>query len=52
MQIVKEAVKTITPAFNACRMMVEYNRQMYLPAAGQQVSNNNPVEGNEIGEAK
>jgi starch phosphorylase len=52
MQIVKEAVKTITPAFNACRMMVKYNQQMYLPAAGQQVLSNNPVEGNEIGEAK
>jgi starch phosphorylase len=51
-QIVKEAVKTITPAFNACRMMVEYNQQMYLPAAGQQVSNNNPAEGNENGETK
>jgi starch phosphorylase len=51
-QIVKEAVKTIAPAFNACRMMVEYNQQMYLPAAGQQASNNNPVEGNKIGEAK
>ena len=52
MQIVKEAVKTITPAFNACRMMVEYNQQMYLPAAGQQASNKNPVEENEIGETK
>jgi starch phosphorylase len=52
MQIVKEAVKTITPAFNACRMMVEYNRQMYLPAAGQQASNKNPVEENENGETK
>ena len=41
MQIVKEAIKTVTPAFNACRMMMEYNDQMYLPAAKQQASNNN-----------
>ena len=52
MQILKEAVKTIAPSFNACRMMVQYDREMYLPAAGQQVSNSNPVEGKEIGESK
>jgi starch phosphorylase len=51
-KVVKEAITTITPAFSACRMMSEYNRQMYLPAAGQQASKNNPVEGKEIGEAK
>lgn len=42
-QFVKEAIKTVTPAFNACRMMEEYNQQMYLPAAGQQASGNSPV---------
>ncbi|MGA2386824.1 MAG: alpha-glucan family phosphorylase [Candidatus Bathyarchaeia archaeon] len=52
MQIVKEAVKTVTPAFNACRMMMEYNEQMYLPAAGQQASNNNLAGGNDNGETK
>ena len=44
-KIVKEAIKTITPAFSACRMMKEYTQQMYLPAAGQQEPKNNPVEG-------
>jgi starch phosphorylase len=34
-KIVKEAIRTITPKFNACRMMKEYTRQMYLPAAKQ-----------------
>jgi glycogen phosphorylase len=45
MQMVKEAIRTVTPAFNACRMMKEYNREMYLPAAGQQVQSDNPVGG-------
>ena len=31
-QVVKEAIKTVTPGFNACRMMKEYTSQMYLPA--------------------
>jgi starch phosphorylase len=52
MQTVKEAIRTVAPAFNACRMMEEYNQQMYLPAAGQQALNVNPVEGNKLGEAK
>ena len=51
-KIVKEAIKTITPAFSACRMMKEYTQQMYLPAAGQQVSKNNLVEGKEVGNTK
>lgn len=34
-RVVKEAIKTITPKFNACRMMKEYTLQMYLPAAKQ-----------------
>jgi glycogen phosphorylase len=33
---VKEAIKTVTPAFNACRMMKEYTQKMYLPAARQE----------------
>jgi hypothetical protein len=28
----KEAIRTINPVFNACRMMSEYVEQMYLPA--------------------
>jgi starch phosphorylase len=51
-KVVKEAIKTITPAFSACRMMKEYTQQMYLPAARQQVSKNNPVEGKEVGNTK
>ena len=45
-KVVKEAIKSVTPGFNACRMMREYTQQMYLPAAGQQVTTNIPVEGN------
>ena len=41
-RFVKEAIKTITPAFNACCMMKEYTRQMYLPASKQAP---NSVEG-------
>jgi len=52
MQIVKESIRTVTPAFNACRMMEEYNREMYLPAAGQQAPTINPAEGNKVGEKK
>ncbi|MGZ4851317.1 MAG: alpha-glucan family phosphorylase, partial [Candidatus Bathyarchaeia archaeon] len=48
-KVVKEAIKTITPAFNACRMMKEYTHQMYLSAAGQAETKSNPVEGKEIG---
>ena len=28
----KEAIKSIGPAFNACRMMKEYTKQMYFPS--------------------
>jgi starch phosphorylase len=52
MQMVKEAIKTVTPAFNACRMMEEYNSEMYLPAAGQQAANRIPAEGVNVGEKK
>ncbi|MBI2934361.1 MAG: alpha-glucan family phosphorylase [Chloroflexi bacterium] len=36
-QMAKEAIRTITPAFSASRMVKEYAQQMYLPAilAGQ-----------------
>jgi starch phosphorylase len=44
-KIVKDAIQTITPAFNACRMMKEYTQQMYLPAAEQQELKNNSIEG-------
>ncbi len=44
-KIVKEAIKTITPAFSACQMMKEYTQEMYLSAAGQQVQKNNLAEG-------
>jgi glycogen phosphorylase len=33
MRMVKEAMRTVSPVFNACRMMKEYTRQMYLSAA-------------------
>jgi glycogen phosphorylase len=46
---VKEAVRTITPAFNACRMMKEYTQHMYLPAAEQEEIKIVLEEGNEIG---
>jgi starch phosphorylase len=52
MQFVKEAIRTVTPAFNACRMMKEYNEQMYLPAAGQQAKSNDLVEVIDVGETK
>ena len=52
MQMVKEAIRTVTPAFNACRMMEEYNSQMYLPAAGQQATSINPAEVAHVGETK
>jgi starch phosphorylase len=51
-KVVKEAIKTITPAFSACRMMKDYTQQMYLPAAEHQVTNNNMVEGKEVGNTK
>jgi starch phosphorylase len=44
-KIVKDAIRTITPAFNACRMMKEYTQKMYLPASGQHEPKNDLVEG-------
>jgi starch phosphorylase len=32
-KMVKEAIKTVSPVFNASRMMKEYVQQMYLPSA-------------------
>ncbi len=32
-QIAKDAIKSISPTFNACRMMKEYTQRMYIPAA-------------------
>ncbi len=46
---VKEAVETITPAFNACRMMKEYTQQMYLSAARREEIKIVLDEGEEIG---
>jgi glycogen phosphorylase len=42
-KVVKEAIKTVTSGFNACRMMKEYTDQMYLPATGQQIPINSSV---------
>ena len=42
-QVAKEAIKTINPVFNACRMMKEYVERMYLPAVFPQTSNDNPL---------
>ncbi len=49
LKYVKEAIKTITPAFNACRMMKEYTQQMYLTAARQEEIKIVLNEGEEIG---
>jgi starch phosphorylase len=32
-KIAKEAIRTISPVYNACRMMKEYTERMYKPAA-------------------
>jgi starch phosphorylase len=32
-KVAKEAIRSISPAFSACRMMKEYTQRMYLPAA-------------------
>ena len=37
-QVAKEAIKTINPVFNACRMMKEYVERMYVPAVLSEVS--------------
>ncbi len=38
-QVAKEAIKTINPVFNACRMMSEYVEQMYQPALFSELEN-------------
>ena len=48
-KMVKEAIKTVTPAFSACRMMKEYAQHMYLMASQPKMVENNPIEGYEIG---
>ena len=48
-KFVKEAIRTVTPAFNACRMMKEYTQKMYLPAAGQEEIKTKVDEGKEVG---
>jgi starch phosphorylase len=42
-RIAKEAIRSISPAFSACRMMKEYNKTMYLPAAEAANNNSLPV---------
>jgi glycogen phosphorylase len=42
-QVAKEAIKTINPVFNACRMMKEYVERMYIPAAFPPKPNDNPL---------
>jgi starch phosphorylase len=37
-EVAKEAIKTINPVFNACRMMREYVERMYVPAVLSEVS--------------
>jgi starch phosphorylase len=38
-KIAKEAIRTISPTYNACRMMREYAERMYRPAAEAAMSN-------------
>jgi starch phosphorylase len=38
-EVAKEAIKTINPVFNACRMMKEYVERMYMPVVFQETSN-------------
>ena len=42
-QVAKEAIKTINPVFNACRMMREYVERMYAPIVFPESINSNPV---------
>ena len=49
-KMAKEAIKTINPVFNACRMMSEYVEQMYLPAvsSGSEKSGFNSKQENNV----
>jgi starch phosphorylase len=42
-QVAKEAIKTVNPVFNACRMMQEYIERMYMPAVFSESSNKYPL---------
>ncbi len=42
-QVAKEAIKTVNPVFNACRMMKEYVERMYVPAILPEGSISNPL---------
>ena len=37
-RMAKEAIRTVSPEFNACRMMNEYTKKMYIPAVKSQSS--------------
>jgi starch phosphorylase len=51
-KVVKEAIKTITPAFSACRMMKEYTTKMYLPAVkGEELKNAPLIGGKDFGKS-
>ena len=34
-KVSKEAIRTVSPGFSACRMMKEYTQKMYLPSVRQ-----------------
>jgi starch phosphorylase len=36
-QMCKEAIRSITPTFSACRMTKEYTQRLYLPSAGDRL---------------
>lgn len=42
-QVAKEAIKTINPVFNACRMMKEYVERMYTPVVFPESTYSNPL---------
>jgi starch phosphorylase len=37
-KMAKEAIRTVSPEFNACRMMNEYTKKMYIPTVKSQSS--------------
>ncbi len=41
--VAKEAIKTINPVFNACRMMKEYVERMYMPTVAKEYSQINQI---------
>jgi starch phosphorylase len=47
-EVAKEAIKTINPEFNACRMMKQYVEQMYFPAAELAISSKLLVEKEKV----